>query len=244
MSPSSPVRGACAERFQRVREIFEQGFVTGDELGAAVAFTLDGELVVDLWGGHYDETRSREWERDTLVNVFSTTKGMTAVCANQLIATGALELDVPVAEYWPEFAQAGKAELPVRYLLTHQAGLPAIRRPLPAGSLFDWERMTSALAEQEPWWTPGEKHGYHALTFGHLVGEVVRRVSGQTLGSYFREHVAEPLGADFHIGFGPELDARVSDLCGSLSFAGTSSGASGGAARPGPDSSRPHSRSG
>ena len=141
---------------------------------------------------------------------------MTAICAHRLVEQGKLDLDAPVAQYWPEFAQAGKQEIPVRYLLCHKAGLPAVRKPLPAGALYDWDQMTAALAEQEPWWEPGTKHGYHALTFGHLVGELVRRVSGHSLGSYFRENVALPLEADFHIGFGEELDARTSRLHGQL----------------------------
>jgi CubicO group peptidase (beta-lactamase class C family) len=211
-----PVRGRCDPRFAAVREIFERGFQSGGEIGAAVCFTLDGEPVVDLWGGHTDRERTREWERDTLVNVYSTTKGMTAICAHQLVERGQLDLDAPVASYWPEFAAAGKRELPVRYLLSHTAGLPAIRKPLPSGALYDWEQMTAALAEQEPWWPPGTRHGYHALTFGHLVGEVIRRISGQSLGSHFRQQVAEPLEADFHIGLGAEHDDRTSDLFGSL----------------------------
>ena len=216
MAAGIPVRGHCDPRFSKVRDLFQQSFDAGSEIGAAMAFTLDGERVVDLWGGHYDAERTREWERDTLVNVYSTTKGMTAICANQLIEQGKLDIDAPVAQYWPEFAAGGKESLPVRYLLSHQAGLPAIREPLPAGALYDWDRVTSALAAQEPWWKPGEKHGYHAMTFGFLVGEVVRRISGQSLGNYFREHVAEPLGADFHIGLAEEHDARTSNLHGGL----------------------------
>lgn len=213
-----PIHGDCDRRFGVVREIFEKSFSDGTEIGAAVSFTLDGQSVVDLWGGHLDPERTREWERDTLVNVYSTTKGMTAICAHQLVERGLLDLDAPVASYWPEFAAAGKETLPVRWLLSHQAGLPAIRKPLPDGALFDWHALTSALAEQEPWWEPGTRHGYHALTFGHLVGEVVRRVSGQSLGQYFRENVAQPLEADFHIGLAPEHDARTSNLHGGMAL--------------------------
>jgi CubicO group peptidase (beta-lactamase class C family) len=216
MSTESPICGDCDPRFERVREIFRDSFETGAELGASVCFTIDGEPVVDLWGGHCDRDCTRAWERDTLVNVYSTTKGMTAVCAHQLVERGELDLDEPVATYWPEFAAAGKHRLPVRYLLSHQAGLPAVRKPLPPGALYDWELMTRALAEETPWWEPGTRHGYHALTFGYLVGELVRRISGQSLGSYFRRHVAEPLGADFHIGLAPEYDVRTSELFGSL----------------------------
>ena len=149
-------------RFESVREIFEESFASGGEIGAAVSFTLDGEPVVDLWGGHVDKERTRGWQRDTLVNVYSTTKGMTAICANQLIERGLLDIDAPVAKYWPEFAAAGKEELPVRYLLSHRAGLPAARRQLESEDLYDWSAMAAALAESEPWWEPGTKHGYHA----------------------------------------------------------------------------------
>jgi CubicO group peptidase (beta-lactamase class C family) len=163
-----------------------------------------------------DRERTRPWQRDTLVNVYSTTKGMAALCAHMLIEQGKLELDAPVARYWPEFAAKGKERIPVRWLLSHQAGLPAPRRKISIDELYAWDPFVAALAEQEPWWEPGTRHGYHALTFGHLVGELVRRVTGKSLGTYFRENVARPLGVDFHIGFGPELDARTSELFGSL----------------------------
>ncbi len=216
MSKPAPVHGHCDPRFRSIRDVFEKNLKAGLDLGASVAFTLNGELVVDLWGGHLEFDRKDEWQRDTLVNLYSTTKGMTAICAHRLVEQGKLDLDAPVVQYWPEFGKAGKEALPVRYLLSHQAGLPAVRKPLPKGTLYDWDRMTSALAEQEPWWEPGTKHGYHAMTFGFLVGELVRRVSGQSLGTYFREQVAEPLGADFHIGMPAELDARTSKLHGQL----------------------------
>ncbi len=206
-----PIHGHCDARFARVRETFESNF-RGTEVGAGVAITVDGETVVDLWGGYADPERKRPWERDTLVNLYSTTKGMTAICANQLVERGKLELDKPVAHYWPEFAAQGKGSLPVRYLLSHQAGLPAVGTPLGKGSVYDWEAVTRALADTRPWWEPGSRHGYHALTYGHLVGEVVRRVSGESLGTYFRRQVAEPLGLDFHIGLEARHDARVAHM--------------------------------
>jgi CubicO group peptidase (beta-lactamase class C family) len=199
-----------------VRDVFIENLRSGADLGAAVAFTLDGETVVDLWGGFLDFKREREWQRDTIVNVYSTTKGITAICAHQLVERGLLDLDAPVAEYWPEFAAKGKESVPVRWLLSHRVGLPAIREPLPHGALYDWKRFTEALAGQEPWWEPGTRHGYHAVTYGHLVGELIRRVSGQSVGEFLRDNVTGPLDADFHIGFGPELDARTSDLHGNL----------------------------
>ncbi len=205
------VEGENASRFARVREVFEQSFEAG-EVGAALAVTVDGEPVVDLWGGHRDAERTRPWQRDTIVNVYSTTKGMTAICANRLAEQGRLDLDAPVASYWPEFAQAGKGSIPVRWLLCHKAGLAAIRADVPANARYDWKFMTETLAAETPWWEPGTRHGYHALTYGYLVGEVVRRVDGRTLGQYLRDEIAEPLDLDFHIGFGPELDARVADM--------------------------------
>src|SRR3990170_7190242 len=173
--PASEVHGVGDSRFRAVKDAFAENFPTYREIGAAVAVTLDGQPVVDLWAGHADAARTRAWEQDTIVNVYSTTKGMTAICAHRLVDQGRLDLDAPVAKYWPEFAQAGKEELPVRYLLSHRAGMPAVSELLPAGSLYDWDVMTAALAKQEPWWEPGTKHGYHALTFGWLVCEVIRR---------------------------------------------------------------------
>jgi CubicO group peptidase (beta-lactamase class C family) len=205
------VQGACDPRFARVRKTFEESFANG-ELGAAVSVVIDGESVVDLWGGFADEAQTRPWERDTIVNVYSTTKGMTAICANRLIDEGRLDIDKPVAHYWPEFAQKGKDQIPVRQLLCHRAGVVAISKQLPSDKRYDWDEMATALAEQEPFWEPGTRHGYHAMTFGNLVGEVVRRIDGRSLGTYWREEVSEPLGLDFHIGFGPELDPRVADM--------------------------------
>jgi CubicO group peptidase (beta-lactamase class C family) len=212
MADTIPIYGICEPRFAEVRELFLRSFQIGTEIGAAVAIVLDGKCVVDLWGGHYDPARTREWERDTLVNVYSTTKGMTAICANQLIERGLLDIDAPVARYWPEFAAAGKRDVPVRWLMSHKAGLCAVREPLPKGSLYDWNRMCAALAAQEPWWTPGDGHGYHAFTFGFLVGELVRRISGESIGSFFRRNVAEPLDVDFHIGLPRACDVRTSDM--------------------------------
>ena len=205
------VEGECEPRFAQVREAFEKGFATG-EVGAALAVTVDGRPAIDLWGGHRDAARTRPWMRDTLVNVYSTTKGMTAICANRLAEQGKLDLDAPVARYWPEFAAAGKERIPVRWLLCHKAGVPALRAQVPAAMRFDWSYWTEALAAEAPFWEPGTQHGYHALTYGHLVGEVVRRIDGRSLGTYFRQELAEPLGLDFHIGLAASEDARVADI--------------------------------
>jgi CubicO group peptidase (beta-lactamase class C family) len=206
------IEGDCDARFGPVREAFAENFARRGDCGAAVAVTIDGKPVVDLWGGYADKALSRTWTRDTIVNVYSATKGVTATCLNRLVDQGRVDLDAPVARYWPEFAQAGKERLPVRWLLSHRAGLPAVRKPLPPDALMRWEVMTTALAEQEPWWEPGTKHGYHALTFGYLVGEVVRRVTGRSVGTYCREEIARPLGIDFHIGLDARDDARCAEV--------------------------------
>lgn len=206
------VQGTCDRRFRLVQEQFEENFASRGEVGASLAVMVDGRIVADLWGGHMDEARTRPWERDTIVCVYSATKGMTATCAHHLVEQGLLDLDAPVTRYWPEFGQAGKGRIPVRWLLSHRAGLPAVREPLPLGSHYRWEVMTEALARTEPWWEPGTKHGYHSLAFGWLVGEVIRRVSSRSVGVYCREHVAGPLGLDFHIGMGPEHDHRTATI--------------------------------
>jgi CubicO group peptidase (beta-lactamase class C family) len=210
---SAPIiEGLCDPRFQRVQDALAESFTRFGETGASLALTLDNRPVVDLQAGHVDTARTKPWKPDTIANVYSTTKGMTAICALRLVDQGRLDLDAPVAKYWPEFAQAGKETLKVRWLLSHRAGLPAVAKPLAPEAMYEWETMTTALAEQKPWWEPGTKHGYHAVTYGWLVGEVVRRITGKSLGTYFRDEVAGPLGADFHIGLGPEHDARVADL--------------------------------
>jgi CubicO group peptidase (beta-lactamase class C family) len=167
--------------------------------------------VVDLWGGFADRAKTRPWRRDTLVDVFSVGKAMASVCAMRLVEQGALDLDAPVASVWPEFAAAGKEAVTLRQLLSHQAGLPAIRQPMPAGAMLDWPRMTAALEATEPWWEPGARHGYHVNTYGFLVGEVVRRASGERIGRYFREEFAVPLQLDFYFGVGNVGDERIAE---------------------------------
>ncbi len=206
------VHGHCDPRFTAVRRAFEENFRERGELGAAVAVTVGGETVVDLWGGWADAARSRAWERDTLVNVWSTTKGPVALCTHILADRGLLDLDAPVAEYWPEFAAAGKEKVLVRHLLSHRAGLAGLREPHSLEQLCDWELTTQRLAATEPWWEPGTRSGYHALTYGHLVGEVVRRVSGLRPGAFLAREVTGPLGIDFSIGL-PERDSgRAAEL--------------------------------
>jgi CubicO group peptidase (beta-lactamase class C family) len=206
------VHGHCEPVFESVREAFADILTAGAEVGAALVVYVDKQAVVDVWAGHADAERTRPWHADTIVNLYSVGKAVSAICALRLVDAGALDLDAPVARYWPEFAQAGKAQLPVRFLLTHQAGLPAIARPLPAGAALQWDVMTDALAAQTPWWQPGEGHGYHVNTQGFLLGEVIRRITGKTLGTYLRDEIAGPAGLDFFIGFGPELDGRCADM--------------------------------
>ncbi|MFJ5304536.1 serine hydrolase domain-containing protein [Streptomyces sp. NPDC088350] len=213
MSEHQPaIDGHCDPRFTAVRTAFEENFRDRDELGAAVTVTVDGETVVDLWGGWADAARTRPWERDTLVNVWSTTKGPVALCAHILADRGLLDLDAPVAAYWPEFAAAGKENVLVRHLLSHRAGLAGLREPHSLAQLYDWELTTRRLAAMEPWWEPGTRSGYHALTYGFLVGEVVRRVSGLLPGAFLEREVTGPLGIDFTVGL-PEKEAdRAAEL--------------------------------
>jgi CubicO group peptidase (beta-lactamase class C family) len=198
------IHGECDPRFEAVRTAFGANFDQGQELGASVAVTLHGEPVVDLWAGDADET-GRPWERDTIVNVWSTTKTMSATCLLMLADRGEIDIDAPVAAYWPEFAAHGKEGVRVAHVLGHTAGLPGWNPPITPDTLYDWARATDALVAQEPWWEPGTAAGYHAVTQGYLEGEVVRRVTGRTIGTFFRDEVAGPLGADFHIGL-PESE--------------------------------------
>ena len=212
MTTTLRLQGKCDPRFTAVRDAFADNFTKRDDVGAAVCVYMDGKPVVDLWGGFADAARTRPWGKDTIVSVASTTKGMVALCTHMLVERGLLDLDAPVARYWPEFAQAGKDTIPLRWLLGHRAGLPAIRRDLPPQSLYDWHTITAALAETVPWWEPGTQHGYHAMTFGHLVGEVIRRVTGKSVGQFLRAEVTGPLGADFFIGVPEEEDARAAEV--------------------------------
>lgn len=206
------IHGHCDERFAGVREAFERNFTERDELGAAVTVLVDGAPVADLWGGWADEARTRPWERETLVNVWSTTKGPTALCAHILADRGLLDLQAPVARYWPEFAAAGKESVLVRHLLSHRSGLAGLRQPHSLAELYDWELTCARLAATEPWWEPGTRSGYHAITYGFLVGEVVRRITGLLPGEFLRQEITGPLGIDFTIGL-PEKDThRVAEL--------------------------------
>ncbi len=204
------VDGTCAPRFAGVRDAFAANFASGLDVGASVAVAVDGALEVDLWGGYADGERTRPWERDTIVTVFSTTKTMMALTALMLADRGAIDLDAPVARYWPEFAANGKGDVRVRHVLAHTSGVSGWQERLAVEDLYDWDRATGCLAAQAPWWAPGTASGYHALNQGFLVGEVVRRATGEAMGTLFARDIAAPLGADFHIGLAAEHDARVS----------------------------------
>lgn len=205
------LHGHCDARFTALRDAFADNFRRRDELGAALAVTLDGRLVVDLWAGWADVAGTRPWERDTLVGVFSVGKAMAATCVLLLAERGEVDLDAPVARRWPEFAAEGKEEVTVRMLLAHRAGLPAVRRDVPAAAIYDWRAMAGALAAERPWWEPDTTHGYHVNTLGFLAAEIVWRVSGESIGAFFRREVGEPLGLDFHFGVPAAADPRVAE---------------------------------
>jgi CubicO group peptidase (beta-lactamase class C family) len=206
------VQGVTHDRYAAVRDVFEANLAGGEDVGASFCATVEGETVVDLWGGWADPGRTRPWARDTIVNVYSTTKTMTALTALLIADRGELDFDAPVAKYWPEFAANGKAGVKVSHLMSHSAGLSGWKEKLVTEDLYDWGKMTSLLAAQAPYWEPGTAPGYHALTQGYLVGEVVRRITGKSLGTVFREEIADPLGADFHIGLPASEDHRVAEL--------------------------------
>lgn len=206
------IEGYSTEPFGALPELMSELIDSGQDRGASIAVTVEGEMVTDLWGGWADLERTRAWERDTIVNVWSTTKTMTALAALTLVDRGLLDVDAPVAQYWPEFAQNGKEGVLVRHVLGHTSGVSGWEQPVTQADVCDLATSTARLATQAPWWEPGSASGYHALDQGHLVGELVRRIDGRTLGRYFADEIAGPLGADFHIGLAPEHDYRVSPV--------------------------------
>jgi CubicO group peptidase (beta-lactamase class C family) len=217
MTSEDTLLGSCDPAFSAVRDVFAAHFVHHPkgglpELGAAVCVEIEGRRVVDLWGGWADPARTRAWTPDTLACVCSCTKGMTAIAVHRLAERGLLDYDAPVARSWPEFAASGKEHVTVRHLLTHSAGLPKLREALPPGGIYDWDTVTRAFAAEAPHWEPGTAHGYHTLSFGHLNGEVVRRVDGRDLGRFFAEEIAGPAGADVFIGTPAAQDHRVAEF--------------------------------
>ena len=206
------VYGHCAPAFEGVKAAFQNNFDQNRDDGASVCITIDGTPVVDLWGGTRDADHSLPWEEDTVVNVYSTTKTMAALTMLLLADRGVFALEDSVAKSWPEFAAEGKGEVTIAMLLAHSAGLSGLDTPAKGEALYDHDDIAARLGAQAPWWEPGSASGYHALTQGYLLGEVVRRTTGKTLGTVFREEIADPLGIDFHIGTPETVDPRIGDL--------------------------------
>jgi CubicO group peptidase (beta-lactamase class C family) len=209
---TSAVQGHAHARFDNVAEALAEELNTGNEVGAAIAVDIDGELVVDIWGGHADAAKTVPWAEDTIVNVWSSTKTVTSLVGLMLADRGLLDLDAPVGRYWPEFSANGKQDVAVRHLLSYTSGVAGWQEPMTTDDLFDWEKATSLLAAQAPWWQPGTASGYHALNYGFLIGELVRRTTGMSLKDFVRDEVAGPLGADFQIGARPEDAGRIAEL--------------------------------
>ena len=204
--------GLCKPGFERVAEAFQKNFDSNGESGASVCLTVGGETVVDLWGGIANPKSGAAWAKDTVSVVFSCTKGATALCAHVLASRGKLDLDAPVVELWPEFGQHGKERVTTRMMLDHSSAVPALRAPVKDSGPFEWDYMTARLADEVPFWQPGTRNGYHGFTFGWTVGEMVRRASGHSLGTFFREEVAKPLGLDFWIGLPEEIEPQVAPI--------------------------------
>ena len=205
-------QGTSTEQFQGLRAAFDANLESGEDLGASLVVNIDGENVVDIWGGYRDVERTQPWTEDTIVNVWSTTKTVTYLAALMLMDAGEIDPYAPVATYWPEFGAHGKADIDVRHLLAHTSGVSGWDQPVTVEDMYDWEKSTSALAAQAPWWEPGTEAGYHAQNQGHLIGEVIRRVTGRTLKQFVDEEIAGPLGADFQIGAREEDWGRISDV--------------------------------
>ena len=206
------IHGRCDERFESVRDALARNLDSGEELGASIVLDLDGDILVDMWGGFRDQDRTVPWTQDTITNVWSTTKTITSLAALMLVDRGELDVDAPVARYWPEFAANGKQGVLVRHVMSYASGVAGLDQPAVAEDLYDWEESTSRFAAQAPWWEPGTASGYHALNYGHLVGEIVRRISGKTLKQFVAEEIAGPLGADFQIGAAESDWHRISDV--------------------------------
>ena len=206
------IQGYFDLQFEALKDAFAALFDDPQERGAALCVQVGGETVLDIWAGVADKDGQQAWHSDTILNLFSCTKPFTAVTALQLVGEGKLELDAPVARYWPEFGVAGKEKITLRHLLSHQAGLPALQRMLPAEALYDWQTMTRALAAEQPWWPLGAGHGYAPITYGWLVGELLRRIEGRGPGESIVARVAKPLGLDFHVGLADEEFERVAHI--------------------------------
>jgi CubicO group peptidase (beta-lactamase class C family) len=206
------IQGVCAERFGAVRAALERNLDSGEELGASLVLDIDGDIVIDMWGGFTDQARTIPWTEHTITNVWSSTKTVTSLAALMLADRGELDVDAPVAKYWPEFGARGKQDILVRQLMSHSSGVSGLEQPASVEDLYDWTLATTRMAGQAPWWEPGTASGYHALNYGHLVGEVVRRISGKTLKQFVADEIAGPLGADFQIGAAESDWGRIADV--------------------------------
>lgn len=209
---SDLIHGHCASEFSAVRDAFSENFEKRSELGASVCIIQNGETVVDLWGGHKDLLKRKKWEENTISLVFSCTKAATALCLHKLIDEGRIGLDDKVESVWPEFSTNGKENVTIRMMLNHSSAVPAVRAPVKPGGYYDFNYMTKRLAKEKPFWAPGVTGGYHMITFGWTVGEIVRRISGKSLGEYFKTEIAEPYGVDFHIGLPDSEFSRASKM--------------------------------
>ena len=208
----SEISGTCDPRFAEVRHEFVRNFAERGELGAAVSIAVDGKPIVNLWGGLADEAKATPWRNDTMAVVFSSTKGVAATCMHMLVDRGMLELEAPVARYWPEFAANGKEAITVAMVMSHQAGLPVWQDTVPPGGVWDWAASTAQLAREAPLWEPGTRSGYHAVTIGHIVGEILRRITGTTIGEFLKEEIARPLEADVWIGLPESEEHRLATV--------------------------------
>ena len=206
------IHGHCDERFLPVRDVFERNFTERGDVGASYAVTVEGEYVVDIWGGHRDAAKTEPWAEDTIVCVYSTTKTMTFLCALMLADRGELDLHAPVVKYWPEYGQQGKEATEVRHFLSHTAAVPGFDPTVKHDEIYDWDLCVRNLAAQKPWWEIGTQSGYHAATQGFLIGELVRRITGKSFGAFFKDEVATPLGADFHIGVDAREHHRIGEM--------------------------------
>jgi CubicO group peptidase (beta-lactamase class C family) len=212
MSNGIEIKGFCNPQFKAVQDVFAKNFEQFEEIGASLAVSLNGKFVMDIWAGYANAAKTRLWEENTIVCVFSMTKIMTSICILMLSEKDLLDLSSPVSKYWPEFGQNGKEKILIKHILGHTAGIPSWDEQLPQEDLLNWEKMTQLLEKQKPWWEPGTMGGYHAITFGYILGELVKRVTGKTIGTFFKENVAQPLGADFMIGIPIEYEKRMADL--------------------------------
>jgi CubicO group peptidase (beta-lactamase class C family) len=206
------LQGKCDTRFEAVQAALEANIDSGEELGASLVLDIDGDRVIDVWGGYRDQARTTEWDEHTITNVWSSTKTVTSLAALMLVDRGELDVYATVGTYWPEFAVNGKENVKVRHLLSHTSGVSGLDQPATVADLYDWESSTARMAAQAPWWEPGTASGYHALNFGHLVGEVVRRITGKSLKQFVADEIAGPLGADFQIGAAERDWRRIANV--------------------------------